>query len=457
VAVVIVAWALLVPPFSVPDETAHFSYTQSLAETGERPPQGDGNPDVRLFSTEEQIARRLARDSGHTFGSDVKPAWEPAAERAWRQLAGRLPRDDSRGTGPQANHPPLYYAYEVLPYAATPGGDLFDRLFLMRLWSGLLMLVTAAGAWLLVGELVRDRRLQLAGAACAGLQPMATFVSAGVNPDALLFAAFAVALWLAVRVARRGPSRGALVALPAVTLVAVLTKPAGLALVPPVAVALIVALLRARGGRRALPSAMGAAALAVALVAVLLTAGRGAEDRVPVDLSLGALRGFATYLWDFYLPRLPFQRDYGMPDGGGGWNLHEQTWAAFGYLEVRLPDPLYVVLLGVVVATFAGAGAALLRRRVEIDRPTLAIFALTILCLAAGLHWRDFHAIRDGGGHVIQGRYFLPLMPIVAVAVAAALANLPGRLRAAGAALVLGGIAALQLASLSITAGRFFA
>ena len=32
-------WGIVVPPFQVPDEIAHFGYAQYLAETGEPPPQ----------------------------------------------------------------------------------------------------------------------------------------------------------------------------------------------------------------------------------------------------------------------------------------------------------------------------------------------------------------------------------------------------------------------------------
>ena len=453
---VIVAWALLVPPFSVPDETAHFSYVQSLAENGERPPGNPPDPSVGLFSTEEQVARRLARNSVHSFDPSVKPAWEPSAEHAWQTLAGSLPRGDMRAIGPQADHPPLYYAHGVVAYAAAPGDDLFDRLFLMRLWSGLLMLVTTAAAWLLIGELVSDRLLQLAGAACVGLQPMATFVSAGVNPDALLFALYAVVLWLSVRIVRRGAGGGALAALLAAALAAALTKPAGLALVPAVVLVLAVVVARRwQPGPAAL--AVGAVGLSALFVAAGVLLNPGVEDRVQVDLRPDVMLGFATYLWDFYLPRLPFQHDYGMPHGGGGWNLHEQTWAAFGYLEVRFPDPAYVVLAAIVAGTFLAAAVALRRGRIAIDRLTLALFLLTALSLAAGLHWRDFRSVDLDGAHSIQGRYFLPLMPIVGVAVAVALSNLAPRWRPVGTALVLAGMAVLQLFSLSIVAGRFVA
>jgi hypothetical protein len=444
VAVAVVAWALVVPPFLGPDERSHFGYVQSLAENGERPPRSGPKLQRPAFSTEERVARALVRNSIFLFDPNLKPAWEPAAEQAWGQVSDRLPRDDIRAVGPQATHPPLYYAYEAVPYAAASGGDFFDRLFAMRLWSGLLMLVTATGAWLLIGELVRDRLLQLAGAACVGLQPMVTFMTTGVNPDALLFATYSLVLWLAVRVARRGPTRWSVAGLVAATLAAGLTKAAGVALVR---------------GRR-LPAgrvAVGAPALGAAIVAAGLAAAPGVEERVPVDLRLDVLRGFATYLWDFYLPRLPFQYDYGMP-GDAPWNLlGEQTWAAFGFLEVRFPVGVYVMLTALAVGVLTAGVAAVARGRFEIDRITLAVFGLTLICLFVGLHWRDFQRIKDEGGHVIQGRYFLPLMPIVGVAVAAALCNLRERARPAAAALVIGVMAALQLLSLSIVAGRFVA
>jgi 4-amino-4-deoxy-L-arabinose transferase-like glycosyltransferase len=457
VAVVIVAWALLVPPFSVPDEAEHFAYAQSLAENGERPPRSPGAVLVREpFSTEERVARRLLRNSINLFDPLSKPAWEPSTERFWAANEHRFPRDDIEAVGPQAANPPLYYAYETVPYAAASGGDLFDRMLAMRLWSGLLMLVTTAGAWLLVGELVRDRLLQLAGAACVGLQPMATFMSAAVNPDALLFASFSIGLWLAVRVARRGASRGAVAGLLAAALAAALAKPAGLALVPAVVLVLVVALVRRPGAHRG-PLVAGAVALGAGLIAAGVLAQKGLGNRTPLDLHPEVLRGFLTYLWDFYLPRLPFQHDYGIP-GDAGWNLlGEQPWGAFGYLEVRFPVVVYAALGALAIGILAAAVAGVLRDRFAIDRATLGVFALTAACLFAGLHWADFQMVKGGSGHIIQGRYFLPLMPIVAVGVAAALSHLPRRRRPVAAAAVVGGMAVLQLLSLSIVAGRFFA
>ena len=455
VAIAVVAWALLVPPFMVPDESEHFAYVQSLAENGERPPIG--RAEDPQFSTEQRRGREIARVTAFLVDPEKRPAWERSGEGVWRKFEHLAPEDDAVATGPQANHPPLYYAYELAPYAATPGGDLFDRLFVMRLWSGLLMLVTTAGAWLLIGELTRnDRLLQLAGAACVGLQPMSTFVTAGVNPDALLFAGFSIALWLAVRLVRRPPSRSAVAGLVLATGVSVFTKPAGLALVPALVLVLFV-LARRRGGRaRALaPAALGVGALL--LIGGVVVA-RGVGDRAPLDLGPDALRGFATYLWDFYLPRLPFQEEYpALALDVPVWTVWvKHAWASFGMLEVQFPEGAYYPLAAVAVAVFVGAVVAVRRGAFALGRLELGILLATAACLVAGIHWVDYHSVADIGARVIQGRYLLPLMPLIGVAVAAALSNL-GRRRELGAALVLAGMAVLQMFSLAVVAGRYFA
>jgi 4-amino-4-deoxy-L-arabinose transferase-like glycosyltransferase len=457
VAVATVAWALLTPPFLVPDEPEHFAYVQSLAENGERPPHGTVNDSgARRLSSEETAALYFTRTEFHIALPDHRPAWEPSAERGWERYGAGAPPGDATAIGPQAHHPPLYYAFETAPYLAGGGGDLFDRLLLMRLWSGLLLLVTTTGAWLLIGELTgRDRLLQLAGAACVGLQPMATFVSAGVNPDAMLFAAYSIALWLAVRLLRRGPSRGTVAGLFAVTLAAVFSKSAGFALVP--GVALVLLLLARSHARRGLAAAGTVAGLAV-LTVVGFLAVPGVEQRAPVDLHPDRLRAFSTYLWDFYLPRLPFQEKYAaLHIDNPAWTVWvEHAWASFGYLEVRFPAGVYVVLAGVALATFAGAALAVARSRFRPGRAVPALFGLIALCLVISLHWTDFQTVDGQTGRIMQGRYLLPLMPMVAVAVAAALSNFTRR-RELAVALVLAGMAVLQLGSLAIVAGRYFA
>jgi 4-amino-4-deoxy-L-arabinose transferase-like glycosyltransferase len=457
VALAVVAWTLVLPPFQGPDEEGNFGYAQSLAEDGRRP---DGRtPGVPYFSTEQRLAREFSRSGLIRGDPRLKPAWSEAAEDAWRDRDARLgdeAREDGR-TSPAAGHPPVYYAFEVVPYRLGGSTSIFGRLHLMRLWSGVLMLLTTVGAWLLIGELTRrDRILQLAGAGCVGLQPMSVFMSAQVSPDAALLAAWALALWLGARVIRRGAARAEVVALVGIAAVVPFVKVAGLGLVPPIAVALAIAARRSRwrAGGVAVGATIGFVLLAVGSVA----AARGVGRLGTTGADPGDVRAFASYLFQFYLPALPSQQTF---EGLGDlpvWHVWLKTsWGAFGSLEVRFPDALYVALAGVTLATFGAAAAALRRRTASIDRAVLLFFCVSVAALLLGLHWVEFWSLMRGEGSTMQGRYLLPLMPIAGVAVAAALRNLRSSRRATVAAVVLGGMAALQLVSLASVMGRFYA
>lgn len=211
----------------------------------------------------------------------------------------------------------------------------------MRLWSGLLLLITTVGAWLLLGELTgRDRLLQLAGAACVGLQPMATFISAGVSPDGALFAATSVVLWLGVRVLRHGPTRATVAGLLAATVVAALVKLAGLALVPAVVFVLISAARRS-GSRPARATAAATVAVSAIAASGLLATGRLGRLET-VDAGPGDIRTFGSYLWQFYLPPLPWQERFSGLGDLPLWHVwHKTSWGAFGWLEVEFPDALW--------------------------------------------------------------------------------------------------------------------
>ena len=457
VALAVVGWGLLVPPFQVPDEGGHFGYVQSLAENGERPPQGSRR--VPPHSTEQRVAEEVARSVRIVGDPDRKPPWNESADRLWDSatpgLEGERRRDIRRGA--QGGHPPTYYAYELPAYELASRSDLFGRLQLMRLWSSALMLVTCAGAWLLIGELAgRDRLLQVAGAACVGLQPMSTFVSSGVNPDALLFAVTSIALWLGVRVLARGPDRGTVAGLVALTAAAGFVKAAGLALVIPTLFALGVA-ARRRGSSGLRLGLLGVVAGAMAIAADAAF-GRGVGDRAPIELGFEGLRGFASYAWQFYLPRLPFQHPVDRLGDASAWNVwFKGAWASFGFGEVTFPNGVYVLLALVTAAVGAGAVVALRRRLVDPGAAPLVFLGLFAAGLVAGAHWVEFWSLERDGVLTAQGRYLLPLMPIAGVAVAFALKLVPARLRSAGAGAVLAGMVALQLFSMAAVAGRFYA
>jgi 4-amino-4-deoxy-L-arabinose transferase-like glycosyltransferase len=467
VATFVVAWALFVPPLQVPDEQAHFGYVQSLIEDGKRP-NGGGRNAERHLSREEELAIYHSRALTIIQNPHQKPPWGEHADSSWRTVARDLAgsgRGGIRNLGTQAVNPPLYYLYEAIPYELASGGDFFDRLYLMRLFSGALLLITAVAGWLLVGELFgRAPLLQLVGASVVGLQPMTTFVSSGVNPDALFDALIGIVLWLSVRVLMRGLAwrRGG--ALVGALLLAVLVKGTALLFLPAVAFALLVPLWRERSRqeRSALARRIGAVLGGCAVVAVVaLTAARGGAGQVDyaVPQSFAMFREFVAYLLNFYLPATPpGVRDFPVLRTFPLYSVWIKTsWAAFGWLETKFPDPVYPFFALISFVSFAGGLLAIRRRTARIPWVVVGFFLLMLIPLALGLHWLEYREqITLKYGIRIQGRYLLPLMPIAGVAVAATLTLLRQARRRVAAGLVVGGMAVLQLFSLAIVAGRFY-
>ena len=473
VAVLGASWALLVPPGQAPDEPSHIGYAQVLAEDFRLPDEKPG----LTFSREQELAQAYANVDQTAQVLLTKPEWSELAYREWQARDAKLPagsRGDgghygpARGPNPARANPPLYYLWEAIPYRVV-GGDFFDRLYAMRLWSVVLLLVSTAATWLLIGELAGPRRdLQLAGAALVGLQPMAAFVSASVNPDASLIACFALTFWLGARVLRRGLTLRDGVALGAVAALAILTKGTGYALAPAVAIALGVGAWRLRPWGRSSVVTAGAAGLALAIpvgfwlvlarvldrAAVNQVPGTGGGSSVPGSPHIGLV----NYLWQFYLPKLPFQSNVPAIPRLPVYDIWlKGGWAAFGWLEVRFPNPVYVVLAAVTVGLLVGGVVVLLRRRRRDDLPLIAFFGVASLALLAGLHWIEYRTIRTEGVIFNQGRYLLPLLPLLGVSAAASLTLVPARRRALATGVLIGAAFVLQVFSLALIAGRFYA
>jgi 4-amino-4-deoxy-L-arabinose transferase-like glycosyltransferase len=405
----------------------------------------------------------------------VPMQWSPSVFEQWRKADHKLTdaqRKDAGGANPASSNPPLYYILETPAYLAGKGGDIFTRLWLVRAMSVLFALLTVTGAWLLAGELFgRDRLLQLAVAGFTGLAPMILFVSASVSPDALLFASWSFVLCLGVRLLRHGLTTRGVLALFAVTGIACVTKTTSYALLPGVALALGLALWRARRADGGLDLGRGGKAVVAAGIGMVLTLGvwiavsrlnhQAAAAQVGVVTNGGSLniREFFSYLWQFYLPRLPFMNDFhSVAPTLPAWDiLFKGAWAAFGWLEVLFPTWVYLVLLVVSGAAAVGGFLGLWRDRAGIDWPVAAFLVVVVLGLMAGLHVSEYRQLVGGASNFFQGRYVLPLAPLAAALAVRALLWAPMRMRAPliGGALAL--FLVLDLFSLGLIVQRFYA
>jgi predicted branched-subunit amino acid permease len=295
---------------------------------------------------------------------------------------------------------------------------------------------------------------------------MMTFLSASVTPDAALFALWSVSFWLGVRLLRRGLSLGRVLAFFLAVGAACCVKATSYALIPAAGLVLVVALVRARPfGRSALLALGAAAASLVVTLGVWIVIARTLDRPTSAQLTAAATssgfdpRFLSSYLWQFYLPRLPFQTPF--TSLGTQLPLYgvwiKGAWAAFGWLEVKFPDPVYLGLALITTLVAVAAVVVLWRHRRGSDRAILAFLLVAAATLLAGLHWSEYRALITGAGAFNQGRYLLPLVGIAGLAVAYALRAIPERRRPAGLAVVTGGLVVLQLFSLGLMLERFYA
>lgn len=472
VLLITLAWAYVVPPWQAPDEDHHFAYVQSLGEGLGLP----GDAERREQSTEQRVAtsRSNAEQTAQVLTTDLE--WSLPAYRRWQRENGALPagaRRDGGGVNPASTNPPLYYLAAWLPYEAASAGDVFDRLYLGRVFSALFLLATVTFAWLLAGEIFGPRRtLQLLTAAVTGLVPMMTFVSSSVNPDSMLYATWALAFWLGVRLLRRGLTLGRAVAFFAAVGMGILVKATTLVMLPGALLVLVIGVVRrgrrGEGRRRAVLAGVGALAALVALaggwLAITRVLGRPALFQIGSSEGAAApdspLRLLLSYLWQFYLPKLPFQQEFtGFPPLPVYDFWIKQGWGAFGSLEVALPEPVYLILALVTAATLVGGFLALVRagRAGRVDWAIPTFFAIVALGLLGGLHWTEYRLLVAVGGPFSQGRYLLPLIPLAGLAAAATLTLVPPRWRDAALVAGIAALLAVQTLSLAVVIDRFYA
>jgi 4-amino-4-deoxy-L-arabinose transferase-like glycosyltransferase len=465
-----VSWALLTPAWQSPDEDVHFAYVQTLAEL-HRLPGGKGGP----VSSAQIHAEQALNNDPVVFFATARPERSRAAYDQYLRRAPTYDQRDGGGPNTASYYPPAYYLLAAVGYDLAGSSDVVTHLYAARMFSVVCLLLTVVGVWLLAGELFDRRRdLQLVAAGVVGLWPMIDFMSASVNPDSLLYATWSFALWLGVRVLRRGIDVGSGAALGLVVALAMVTKATSVALLP--AVAFVVLFSAVRLGRKEPKLAVLAGLACLVLFALpvegwRLTAaglGRGGYGQVGGVASAGLnVKEFLSYVWQYYLPRLSFQQpihlDTGYVSSYPAFNVWvASSWAAFGWVTVFFPVWIYKYFLWITVAFGAAAGLKVVSWFFKSRRdpgqwlrwlPTLTFFALATAVLVLGLHLTEYRL----HGPVNQGRYLFPIAGIFGCAVALAVTVVPARFRGWLVGGVLGGVVAYQFLCIGFVASHYYA
>jgi 4-amino-4-deoxy-L-arabinose transferase-like glycosyltransferase len=466
-ALLSIAWAITMAPLQGPDEHNHLGYVQQLAETGSGPDFGETAG--QSWST-EQIQWMSWQSLLSLIGViDGRPGWNPAEQQRFDDFLKNPPADyrkDGTGPNPVGQNPPAYYAYESVPYWLFRWTELPTRLLAMRLANLPLYLLIVTFAWLAAGEVfAKRRRAQTIAAGSVGLLPQLAFMSGVVNPDIMLATVWAAFAYLALLAVRLGPKPSVLIGLGGVAGLSVLSHPRGLAGVPALILVLAVVLWQARPWTAKMAAwVVGCFATLVVLAigALSYSSAHGGASSIGGEVGsttgAGSIKGFLSYVWEFYLPALRTMSPQG-PAYGYRQVYVEGLGGTFGSLEITYPLWVYDVL-----QLAAGIGLILLvlciTRRWETVRAkgaqVLVVVALPLSMLAV-LH---VSAYRDLQGPpfdpLLVGRYLLPLLVPMGLAIAFVCTSLPKRVGATLGTLVLTTFTVLSFTGLALTITRFY-
>jgi hypothetical protein len=463
VGVVGMCWALTLPPFQSPDEFDHYAYVESLATSFRLP----GSAHAKIYSSDESVAATVVNAPHTAFHpAAVPPSWSRADYRRYlaSHTRGIATRSNGGGLTSASGNPPLYYLIAAAGYLLDGGGTAYGRLYAVRIEGIVFLLLTTVGAWLLAGETFGRRRLpQLMAAATAALVPMSAFISTSVNPDALIITEWTFALLLMARTVNRRARIVDVAALCALLAAAILTKDTSYALVPPAALAIGLGVVRRPASERLRAlSGIGASALITAIpIGVWLTQSRSLGG-TPVS-AVGtagrpfSVRQFLSYLWQFYLPRLPFMRPYRLVAGlpvNTVW-IDEGT-GDFGWLVVSVPDWMLAVARILLIVLTANSLWVFRRMRGLRRLGLLAVDLLALVSLLVLLHVTEYRQTLGGGGAFLQGRYILPVVSLLGLAVGLLFGRLPRAARPAAAAIGLVGLLVAQVLSLTAVLHAYY-
>ena len=435
-------WTVVVPPFQIPDEISHFAYAQYLAEKGKPPPQGPG---AQYSPQEQETLNKL--DFFQVIGRPyARGIISPSEDRSLREATRGLTPVGEGGASAATSQPPLYYALEVIPYWLSPSHEILARLALMRLLSALLAAVTVLGVFLFMREAMPGTPWAwTVGALVGAFQPTFDFIASGVHGDNLLFTASAWTFFLLMRAYRRGLTRGLAAGIGAVVAVGLLSKLTYIALVPGIALALLLLAWRTLPAGRAealrrLLIAVAIAAVPVAIYAILNLAvwGRGSPTAGGVaGATNSALPGGGTvtmhetldYIWQLYLPRLPFMHHvfFGSYPLWNVWLIG--VVGHFGWLDYVFPPWVYqfAKVLFIVLAVLAPVATVRLHSRIRPLLPICGCFAVMAIGLLAAIGYSGIRYRLSTGFQFEQGRYLFPLLALYGLFVVLAARSLPRR------------------------------
>lgn len=402
------SWIVLIPIWQYPDEQAHFVQVQDIAELGKTPVGVDTSEEIAVSEKILGTERDGFGNNRYTYHPEFNIDYSDTNEGLFENYIESF--DKSSRTNlvkKEATHnPPLYYFLGALFYKAFSWGDLFTRVFAIRIMSAILFLVLVFVAYKIAFIIFENELLRIALPTLVAFKPMLVFASTGVLPDVLTNLLFTLIIYLSLKILLGGLSKKLMLKVFIVILLGALTRQQFLISLPIIFIAIFYQFFNNRK-----------------------------QFKKYIFPAVSFL--FTGFLLTFLIPQLAYLRNLSLPEiaqpdmrllFSNNFIEHlkislEQTfsqtlpwyWGVYRWLSYTPPPIVYQIINRILIVAVIGVLIAIFRPIIK-RSATYLDTSLYFLIIASSIYyaviiiWDYYFRLDHNFSFGIQGRYFFPLI-----------------------------------------------
>ncbi len=401
-------WISIIPLWQYPDEQAHFSQVQNLAEIGYVPSPFNNSREID-FSEIVMGTKRTDGNNSYVYHPQYKQSFDQNPIAIQEQAIRDLPLDSRKeyAKSESTQNPPLYYLLGAMGYKSVYNSDLFTRVFAARLVSALLFIALLYVAFQ-TSKLIFINKpfVQLSLTSLIAFMPMLVFASTGVLPDVLTNLLFAAVLYLSLRILKEGIRKKLLLWSLTVVFIGVNTRQQFLIAVP---ILLLAILIKSFSSKKILKRTVLMTLVVVTGLMLINIFGSEipiiANFRFPESSALNPSQLLSGKF--LYFTKWSLQKTYAesLP-----W-----YWGVYKWLSLTLPPLTYQIInrllilsaIGIVIRIFL----AIKRKKIEpLDFIMFYLISVSALYYLVFMLWDYFFFAQRGFSFGFQGRYYFPLI-----------------------------------------------
>lgn len=199
-------WITLIPVWQYPDEQAHFAQVQNIAEENTIVNEKDTSKEVYLTELALGTNRDGFGNNKFTHNPKYNIEYSESTYGQFENSIRALPKYYRKEfVKKEATHnPPLYYFLGSYFYKAASDLSIFERTFILRIYSSIIFLIFIAITYFFGKTLFQDEQKALVLAAFTAFMPMLVFASTGILPDPMTNLLFTLITFVSLTVVKDG-------------------------------------------------------------------------------------------------------------------------------------------------------------------------------------------------------------------------------------------------------------